>query len=590
MGIIKHLSENTINKIAAGEVVERPLSVVKELIENSIDANSTNITVEIEKGGKKKIRVKDDGSGLTVEDLYMALERHATSKISSIEELTSIPTMGFRGEAIPSIASVTKFSIASAVEHGNGFKISMSDVKILSDGSCSLPKGTEVNADNIFFNVPARKKFLKSDEREFALVREMIQKFAIIHYTTTFSFFHNKKAVFQYPAVSDKLSRILHIWKAEEKDVRTLASTRNGVTVTVFIPSPFSSFPGISATSVNNRIVSDRFINSIIFKTLRETIGGEFKSPVILNIDTDLKEVDINVHPSKMEVRFHDTPLIFSLVRETVANALLSFREDSKEEKFPVYSQKDLKEKEDHHYDSVREKQPGYITRKNGLVHGKIEKHRELNIFDRDYETIEPSQESFYDLQMKDYRIVGTVFGVYIVIESKDKLIFLDQHASHERITFNRLVNNARDRSGLSQLLIVPVIIKMSPKELSIMEEIISSLSEAGFIIEKFDDESAILRAVPAIGFDADWETIIKELIGELENYGEGRAFEEKILSLLAVTACRASVKCNDTLSDKEIKQLIEDINNSKTLTCPHGRPFFFVMNRHYIEKQVNRK
>ncbi len=580
MGRIKQLTENTVNKIAAGEVVERPLSIVKELVENSLDAGGKNISVQIEKGGKKSIRVKDDGCGLVTEDLFMALERHATSKITSIEELTSISTMGFRGEAIPSISSVTKFSIASAVEHGDGYKIVMENGRIVNDGPQSMQKGTEVNADNIFFNIPARKKFLKSDEREYALIREIIQKFAVVHYETAFSLDHNGKNSFHYPALSDRLSRILHVWKASEKEVSSLTVETTGSKVTAFVPSPFASFPGISVVFVNDRIVSDRLINSVIYRTFREVIGGEFKSPVVLEIKLDPAEVDINVHPSKMEVRFHDQKKIITLIKDAITGAFHSFREEGIKPSTP---------------DFISEKKPEYKVDTDGLIHGGLTSFKKENLEKREVviDTIVPfeiEQSSFYDLKIKDYKILGTVFGVYIVVESEDRLIFLDQHASHERITFCRLKKNCENKSGLSQLMIIPSIIKMSPKELSILEEASELLSNAGFVVEKFDEESAILRAVPALGFDANWENVVKELAGELENYGETFVLNEKLLSMLAVTACRSSVKSNDLLSRKEIEQLINDVNESNTLTCPHGRPFFHIIKKSDLEKQVKRK
>ena len=357
---------------------------------------------------------------------------------------------------------------------------------------------------------------------------------------------------------------------------------KENASVTAFVPSPFASFPGITVTFVNGRIVSDRFINSIIYRTFRETIGGEFKSPVVLDIVVDPNEVDINVHPSKMEVRFNKPQLILTLIKDAMTKAIHSFREER------------INDVKEDMPGEIHEKKPEYAISEDGLIHGKLkafstESESSSVIIDH-IGSGEYRQESFYDLKIKDYKVHGTVFGVYIVVESKDRLIFLDQHASHERITFHKLQKNAANKSGLSQLLIVPFVIKMSPKELSIMEEFRGFLSEAGFVIEKFDEESAILRAVPALGFEADWELTIKELVGELENYGEGYAVNEKLLSLLAVTACRASVKSNDLLSEKEIAQLIDDVNNSQTLTCPHGRPFFFILKKSDIEKQVNRR
>jgi len=283
-----------------------------------------------------------------------------------------------------------------------------------------------------------------------------------------------------------------------------------------------------------------------------------------------------------MEVRFQDPKLIMETIRESITKAVHSFREQDEDRNTVVPGM-------------ICEREPRYsISKEDGFIHGKLGSDKTVMIENSpvftNIETGDLIQESFYDLKIKDYKVIGTAFGVYIIVESKDRLIFLDQHASHERVTFYRLQLSTKNKSGLSQLLIVPVIIKMSSKELSIMEEASDFFNEVGFVIEKFDDESAIMRAIPALGFDADWESTVKELIGELENYGEGYSLNDKLLSLLAVTACRSSVKSNDLISEKEIEQLIDDVNKSNVVTCPHGRPFFFVLKKNEMEKQVNRR
>lgn len=578
MGKIRLLKENVINQIAAGEVVERPLSIVKELIENSLDAYATHITIELEKGGKKQIAIKDNGHGMSEEDVFMSLERHATSKISEVEDLENVSTMGFRGEAIPSISAVTKFSISSAQEHGAGFKVSAANGKIVDNKPVSIPRGTTVEANSLFFNVPARRKFLKSDEREFALVRELIQKFAVIHPEIGLTLIHNDRQTFTLPEGQDLEQRILSIWKIAKEDLTHQVVTKNALTADIWVPSPFASTPGITVTAVNGRIIRDRLVNAAVYRTFREVIGGEFKSPVMLFLEVPSNFVDINVHPSKLEVRFNNVGAVSNLIQEALASTLLMFREKPE---IP-YSKPE----------TTQNIQPSFsYERKPSGYSGSISTFQpSIPQMDEPPQKAEPEQDSFYSFQFRNYKILGVLFGVYLVIEKDDTVIFLDQHASHERITFSSLQKNISLKSGLSQMLIAPSIVKLGPKEIVSVKENLSLFNDSGFALEIFDDESVIIRAVPAVGYETDWNGIVKEMAGQLENYGYADRAQKDFLSHLATKACRASVKRNDPLTEPEINALIADINESKVLTCPHGRPFFFTMSKNEFEKKVHRQ
>ena len=575
MGKIKLLKEKVINQIAAGEVVERPLSIVKELIENSLDAYATNIIIELEKGGKKRIAIKDNGYGMNEEDVFMSLERHATSKITEVEDLSNVSTMGFRGEAIPSISAVTKFSISSAQEHGAGFKVSSMNGKIIENRPVSIPRGTTVEADNLFFNVPARRKFLKSDEREFALVRELIQKFAVIHPDVGFTLIHNERQTFTLSENQDLKQRILSIWKISTEDIMHQVVTKNSLTADVWLPSPFASTPGISVTAVNGRIIRDRLVNAAVFRTFREVIGGEFKSPVMLFLEIPSQLVDINVHPSKLEVRFNNAGAVSALIQEALSSTLLMFREKSD----ISYSSPQIN---DQIYTAERKpvNYSGSVSNFQPSI-PEIEEHREKVL---------PEQDSFYSFQFRNYKVLGVLFGVYLVIEKDDSVIFLDQHASHERITFTSLQKNISLKSGLSQMLVAPSIVKLGPKELISVKENIDLFNDSGFAVEIFDEESVIIRAVPVVGYETDWNGIVREMAGQLENYGFADKAQVEFLSHLATKACRASVRRNDPLTNPEIDALLKDVNESKVLTCPHGRPFFFTMSKNDFEKKVHRQ
>ena len=629
---IKQLSEAIINKIAAGEVVERPASIVKELIENSIDAGAKNITVEIEGGGKKHICVRDDGCGMSEEDIFMSLENHATSKLSSIEDLESIGTMGFRGEAVPSIAAVTKFSIASAQSHGDGFKVETKNSSVLKNFPVSMPKGTEIVADDIFFNVSARRKFLKEDRTEYAKIREIIINFAVYYNDISFTFKSDSKTVFAYSATASRLERIAAVWRIP-KDFIGFAEVKRSDTISVeaFIPSPTESVPNHSVTTVNGRIVADRTVNAAVFGTFREAVGGEFKSPVMLFIKTDPHFVDVNVHPAKLEVRFVDNRLVAETIREAMLRSLHSIRTKCEKHEIPEDSAPSPLEnmrlsQDTKTIESAKPSSNLNSVHSDGFIHGKIpskprpdttfanfvgEKNCRIfanpliNTVDDENHKIpennvgnerviipetEPEHENLFSMKLRDYKKIGVVFGVYLVIEMKDKIVFLDQHAAHERITFTRLQKAASMKTGLSQELIAPVLIKLTPSEAALLEENSEKFRESGFVIDIFDENSATLRATPALGFETDWTKVIKEMLGEFLAYSDSFEMKQFFMSHLAQKACKASVRRNDVLADEEIDALIDAVNKSDFISCPHGRPFFFTITKNEFEKKVQRR
>ena len=641
MGIIRQLSETVINKIAAGEVVERPASIVKELIENSIDAGAKNIEIEIAGGGKKHICVRDDGCGMSEDDLFMALESHATSKLSKIEDLEDISTMGFRGEAVPSIAAVTKFSISSAQSNGDGFRIEVKNGSVVKNLPVSMPKGTEIVADDIFFNVSARRKFLKEDKTEYAKIREIVTNFAVAYYGIAFSFKSDSRTVFTYASASSQLERISSVWKISKELIGSAEVSSHGVvSVLAFVPSPMESVPGHSVTTVNGRIVSDRAVNSAVFGTFREAVGGEFKSPVMLFIKTDPHFVDVNVHPAKLEVRFLNTALVTSLIREAILESLHSIRDKEKTgEKTDTVSTENLYEKDvSQVFEQINESKniaipfsEAHSAQNDGLIHGRIfakgasagrftgyssdsdcrndvkpfiikernvpytaekyepENSEQQEIPEKSY-IPEPEHGNIFGMKIRDYKKIGVVFGVYLVLEMKDKIVFLDQHAAHERITYTRLKSALLMNNGLSQELIAPLLIRLSPTETATLEENREKFKKSGFVIDIFDESSATLRATPALGFETDWEKVIKEILGEFAEYAGSQEMEQFFVSHLSQKACKASVRRNDVLSEEDIDSLIDAVNKSDSLSCPHGRPFFFTMTKNEFEKKVQRR
>lgn len=629
MNKIKHLSETIINKIAAGEVIERPASIVKELIENSIDAGAKNITVEIENGGKRHISVQDDGCGMSEDDIYMSLENHATSKLSNIDDLEFIQTMGFRGEAIPSISAVTKFTIASAQNHGCGFKIWSENGRILKNSPVSMPKGTIITADDIFFNVAARRKFLREDRVEYGKIREIITNFAVYYYNISFFFKSDSKNILTFNAAASKIERISAVWKIPRNFIGFSEISEDGLTVQAYIPSPTESVPAHSVVTVNGRVVSDKTVNKAIVNIFRDTIGGSFKSPVMLFITANPELVDINVHPAKLEVRFLNPASVANLIKNAISQALLSIRVSAENDKKDetMHSENLYSTKVSEKIENTISEEPLFyapFVKKGDLIKGKIvpkpasekgfseriyvpnpikpliiadsgelfaEKNNEKkSVSGTNSYCPDPDRENLFSMKLRNYKKIGVVFGVYLVLEMQDKIVFLDQHAAHERITFTALQKAVSMNNGLSQELISPILIRLSPTEAATLEENGEKFRKSGFIIDIFDESSATLRATPALGFETNWEKVIKEMLGELVNYSDSFEMEKFFLSHLAQKACKSSVRRNDVLADEEIDVLIDAVNKSDFISCPHGRPFFFVMTKNEFEKKVQRR
>lgn len=591
MGKITLLPEKLINQIAAGEVVERPSSVLKELIENSIDAKATEIVVELENGGKKKLSVRDNGTGMEEGDIFMALERHATSKIKDGDDLFAVKSMGFRGEALPSIASVSKFRISSAEEHGKGFQVEFSNGRLVTSGAVSIPKGTEIEVSSIFFNIPARKKFLKADEKEFAISRELIQRFAVLYPTISFKLFHNGRKILSYISAVGKLDRLVFVWKTEKSKVVKKSYNDNSIKMDMFIKSENSGSYGNNIFSVNGRIVSDRKVNAIIYKVQRKFLGGENNLSVALFIEIEPKLVDVNVHPAKLEIRFREERTVFDIIRNLLAELLETIRESTvKSDQFDYKTS-----------DRALNAELSFVKEKGVTAFPEIRKPTFYPPFNEEHlneekplkraitENLTISESFDLDVKFTNYKIVGTLFSLYIVLEMGDEVYFIDQHASHERIIYRNLVNSMKVKSGISQLTLQPLVVKLSSTDIIAWRENRAYFEEAGFISEQFDDETVLLRGVPAIGKELDWSLLFAEMISEIAELGITSAWDDKFLSMIATMACRKAVKRNDYLTNEEIDELVKDINSSETLTCPHGRPFFVKMTKNDFEKGVNR-
>lgn len=581
MSTIKLLPEQLINQIAAGEVVERPASVVKELVENSIDAGATRIVIEATKGGRELIRVADDGRGMGREDLFMALERHATSKLSDAAGLSHIATMGFRGEALPSIASVCQFTLSSALTHGEGFKIRAKGGTIVENAPVSRPKGTEVTVGQIFFNLPARRKFLRSEEREFAYIKELVQRFAMVHPAVAFELIHDGRTLFNLAPAGSPLDRALSLWKAPRDGVAAVDIDAAGMRGELILGSPYRTFSAPSTVAVNGRIVSDRRVNAVIFRILREATGGDHRATYLLSITLPFDELDVNVHPAKTEVRFRNEPALHALVESLLLKGLSAVRGGTEPLPLPPFRPAS----------SVPNSYPFAGGGTAGRVH---EKPLQYAMFQPSAPATlpaeTPTEEGFSPaVRFTGYRVIGTLFGAYVAVEMDDALYLIDQHASHERIVYTRLRTAMEHKSGLTQMTVLPEPVHLSPAEMALWRERQGIFAELGFIIDELDESSLVIRGVPALAVEPSWPSLVREMLAGILESGFTSAWDEKFLSFVALRACKTAVRAERALSPEEIEQLLADINASETLTCPHGRPFFFVIRKAELDRKVGR-
>lgn len=591
---INILDDNTANKIAAGEVVERPFSVVKELIENSIDAQARNITIEIYEGGQQTIKITDDGVGVHPEDIKIAFMPHATSKISDIEDVFVINTMGFRGEALPSIASVSNTifkSRTSEFEYGKEISIMGGNLEYIKDTGCNV--GTSIEVNNLFFNVPARQKFLKSPQRESAMITDIVTRLALAHNRISFKLFNNGKNLVTTYASENMMDTIRFIYdKNTCENVINFEEHNDVLSVYGFIGTA-----ELSRGSRNNQsvFVNKRYIKSKLITTAIETA---FKSFLMINkfpffivfLDIYPELIDVNVHPTKSEIKFKDERAIFKTVFDAVHKALRNSRINS------------FKVEQDELIDVIEKK-----AEDEKLLQEKIEilempidlkfENRPMNyehvpsvdlVFEKEVEINNPIQIRS-ERKLPNLRVIGQFYNTYIIAEAKEELYLVDQHAAHEKILFEKYRNDIKNMQVMSQLLIIPTVMELSPEDFSTYIENKELFKSTGFDIEVFGDETVTIREVPIFLGKPDLKNLFLNIIDNLKNMGTGLTVDVKYHKI-ATIACKAAVKGNDPLSQIEMVRLLEDLSYIEDpFNCPHGRPTIIKMSVNELEKKFKR-
>lgn len=626
---IRVLDEKTIDKIAAGEVVDRPLNVVKELVENSIDSGALSITVEIKDGGTSLIRVTDNGCGIPKEQISTAFLRHATSKIQNADDLLAISSLGFRGEALSSVCAVSYVEVISK-EKDNllGYRYVIEGSKELSLNDIGAPDGTTMIIKDLFFNVPARKKFLKSAQTEAGYVSDMMENLALSHPEIAFKFIINGRNVFSTNGNGELREVIYRIYGKEvTASLIPLKFSDSNISVDGFIAKPemVRSNRSFEKFYVNKRYVRFDLLSKAVEEGYKNFLMQHKFPFVVLHLEINPTSIDVNVHPSKMEIRMDNSKEIYDIVSSKISETISEYElipQVSLDD--PGHNSKDVNVEE---IGKVPEPfEVKRLERENGLTKSEstniplpssketlvkplafnrpsLEADVVSEFFNKSAptETLNNSKEEetslpgkteqiFLNPDAKDhYKVLGQIFKTYWLIGFSDKLFIMDQHAAHEKVKYERLIKMVKNKDIASQYLCPPIVINVSPAESAAINENIKSFEALGFEIEDFGLGSIALRAVPLDLFGCNESDFFKEILDEIINNPLRGSFDV-ITDKVASMACKAAVKGNTEMSVEEISALLDELLTlDNPYNCPHGRPTIISMSKYDIDKKFKR-
>ncbi|MEL0623185.1 DNA mismatch repair endonuclease MutL [Marinomonas arenicola] len=639
---INLLSPRLANQIAAGEVVERPASVVKELLENSLDAGATQLDIDVEQGGVRRIKIRDNGVGILKDDLSLALSRHATSKIITLDDLEAVRTLGFRGEALASISSVSRLHLTSQAEgEVEAWRVE-TEGKDMSTSvrPASHPKGTTIDVRDLFFNTPARRKFLRTEKTEFNHLEEVVKRLALSRYDTGFRLSHNGKQIYDLRPVTDQLH-------AEHRLASLLGKKfiENALTIDVEaaglrlwgwigLPTFSRSQADLQYFFVNGRVVKDKLVAHAVRQAYRDVLYNGRHPTFVLYLELDPATVDVNVHPTKHEVRFRDGRLVHDFLFSRIHKAIADVRPESEAESasesglsvsqgvaqpetaITEQSALPLANRPVNSTDWMRAPQSRVAA---DQVAGQLEGMRNLSGYANDYassggytpaagnEQVDPLTgeirqspapslnvaTGFTGSVQEEYQTVpplgfavAQLHGVYILSESENGLILVDMHAAHERIVYERMKTSFYEKSIATQPLLVPINVSVSQSEADLVEENGEVFSAFGFRVERTGLESVMVREVPIILIKADTEALVRDVISDLSANGVSDLLEARANELMATMSCHGAVRANRKLTIAEMNSLLRDMEiTERSGQCNHGRPTWTQMTMSDLDK-----
>lgn len=606
MSRIHLLSPRLANQIAAGEVVERPSSVVKELLENSLDAGSTQIEIDIENGGARAIRIRDNGQGIEKDDLALALSRHATSKIDSIDDLEAVSSLGFRGEALASIASVARVTLtANTDEQNEGWKVEC-------EGQDMQPRlapaphltGCTVEVRDLFFNTPARRKFLRTEQTEFKHLEEVVKRLALSRFDVGFVLRHNQRAVHNLrPAITiqDKERRAMMVCgSAFMQNAVHLDMERAGLRLSgwVGLPAFSRSQADLQYFFVNGRVVKDKLVTHAVRQAYRDVLYHGRHPAYILYLEVDPALVDVNVHPTKHEVRFRDGRTVHDFLFSTLHRALAEVRpRDQLEQQANVRELQEAPEPQMQQQAPMQFQSAASHYSFERPAHGKIQEqltgyqqiHQSVNTLDSEMAPVRGGEMPGADDESVIPPLgfaVAQLHGIYILAQNAAGLVVVDMHAAHERTTYEQL-KQAFDLQGVvAQPLLVPVSIAVSEREAGCAEEYVDMFAQLGFVVERAGPETLLVRQVPGLLRNADSEQLVRDVLSDMLAQGSSDRIRAHINEILSSMACHGSVRANRKLTIPEMDGLLRQMEaTERSGQCNHGRPTWTQMTMAELDK-----
>ncbi|RVU30126.1 DNA mismatch repair endonuclease MutL [Neptunomonas marina] len=595
MSRIHLLSPRLANQIAAGEVVERPASVVKELLENSLDAGATSLELDVEQGGVKLIRIRDDGDGIEKDDLALALSRHATSKILELEDLEAVCSLGFRGEALASISSVSRLTLTSRQKDAaNAWQVTTEGRDMQAEVSpAAHPKGTTLEVRDLFFNTPARRKFLRTENTEFKHLEEVVKRLALSRFDVAFQLRHNGRVIHQLrPARSqpERERRVASVcgpqFIQQSLSVDVVAES-SGISLRGWIGLPtFSrSQADLQYFFVNGRMIRDKVVTHAVRQAYADVLYHGRHPAYVLYLELDPALVDVNVHPTKHEVRFRESRLVHDFIYRSIHRVIGDVRPDA--ESVPALQQVIQAEEVSYQQHSmplanrpaaspsasqVQEQMSAY-----GQLHQPaaepVQPPQAFNMLNKPATVLGHSDESEREYPPLGFA-VAQLHGIYILAENRDGMVLVDMHAAHERIVYERLKAAYETEGVRSQPLLVPVSVALSQREADVAQAHDKALQQLGFELQRLGEETMVIRQVPVTLARADVEQLLRDVLSDVITYGHSRRIQEHINELLATMACHGAVRANRQLTLPEMNALLRDMEvTERSGQCNHGRP-----------------
>jgi len=623
---IKVLDPHCVNQIAAGEVVERPLSVVKELIENALDASAKKIEVTVEAGGTPLIRIKDDGIGITRDDLQLSILPHATSKISSIEDLDNLVTLGFRGEALPSIASVSRLSIVSRTpQEISGYEIQVEGGNLISTSQTGCPPGTVVTVKDLFFNTPARYKFLRSNTTEFGYISDMVSRLALARPDVSFTLRHPNNLILNTPGKGDLLETIAAIYGNDiARKLIPLSAIDENLQMSGYLSPPELVRSSNTAITflLNGRVIRSPLLNQALKEGYHTLLPTGTYPIAVLSLKMSPSTYDVNVHPAKIEAKFRSEEVVRDTLSRVVSDTLRIAKPvrnlfTPPKDKTPTITikghsdktfnnekiatanesnweqQKILYRRSPHSWEQTKKSNEVPQEREalsNDIVFSENQKDRFEVAETGAYTQNTPKTDKKNELSFQELRPIGQLFTTYLLCTDEKSLYIIDQHAAHERIRYEELLVSFKQNKLTSQLLLIPQTVELTIQEEQILLQNLPHLQEMGFIIEHFGERTYFLRGIPVLDHLNNpgkiFRMFLDQMIHQPIHPKQERLFEEWIFMI----ACRTAIKGHDTLTIPEMETLIQRLGNTNNpLSCPHGRPTVIEVSKKELENRFKR-